>query len=542
MRSTPSASGGASPAARPASAGSSAGATLSSVSIALDQFVARLARALEPLLGGGARLARPAHRFERGAGGAVGVGERRLGGGARVGGAFARRLRRVEFAHQLPALLQEDGRRLGERRQLRLGGGAPLADVGDMRVRLGAALGPRPPLVGDRAPPRFARLRFAREILRRRLRLGEFGPLLRGERARALERQRQFVARREIGERGFVLRLALGRLAPLRSRRAPALRRAPTGATASGRAGVRSRRACRAPRRGRPAPRARFGARRSRRSAASRNAAWALPASARASAAAWRAASASRDRSPSRFFSASRCAAGVGASAVETKPSQRHRSPSSDTSRCPAFSKAVARRAPSARATTPICASRRRSAGGASTRPASGSTPCGSSRIALAFAQRPMRRRGGIDRGLQIVAERGAERRLVAARDVDRVDRRPPLAARRRADQLGQRVDFRVDALGGALGLGERPARARFRFARLAHAPPRRRAPGLPRRRAPRPSVSTASASARSAVFVAGGGLQLRRARARSSRIRSRTARAGASLRRGRRRARCGAR
>jgi hypothetical protein len=51
------------------------------------------ARAFKAHFGGGALLARGAHRFERLAGGAVGLGERGLATGKRVGGLFSRRFR-----------------------------------------------------------------------------------------------------------------------------------------------------------------------------------------------------------------------------------------------------------------------------------------------------------------------------------------------------------------------------------------------------------------------------------------------------------------
>ena len=154
-----------------------------------------------------------------------------------------------------------------------------------------------------------------------------------------------------------------------------------------------------------------------------------------------------------------------------------------------------------------------------------------------------MRRRGGIGRGVEIVAERGAERRLVAARDVDRVDR--PAATGSLgvgAEQLGERARFRFEPLRGAFGFGERPARPRLGLARLRM----RRLGGEGVRfrvaRAPAPSVSTASRFGAQRRVVAAGALQARalaldrRAFALEPREPAR------SPRRGRRRARCGAR
>ena len=79
-----------------------------------------------------------------------------------------------------------------------------------------------------------------------------------------------------------------------------------------------------------------------------------------------RALTSSASISAKRLRCASRRAAPVGACAAATKPSQRHRSPSRDTSRWPVLS-APASRAPVSRSTTPICASRRASCAGALT-------------------------------------------------------------------------------------------------------------------------------------------------------------------------------
>ena len=73
---------------------------------------------------------------------------------------------------------------------------------------------------------------------------------------------------------------------------------------------------------------------------------------------------ASRSRSPRRFFSASRRAAAEGASAAVVKPSQRHRSPSRETRRWPGFELGAQPQRPRPCSTTPICLSRRCSAGG----------------------------------------------------------------------------------------------------------------------------------------------------------------------------------
>ena len=142
---------------------------------------------------------------------------------------------------------------------------------------------------------------------------------------------------------------------------------------------------------------------------------------------------------------------------------------------------AAARRAsrPSARSTTPICASRRASSGGAVTWRASGSAPSGSAGSLVGRGAGPADRRGRIDRRLEIVAERRAERGLVALLDGEQVDRRRPELLCLDVDQLGER-----------LRLGLEPVRRAARPRRAVRAP--RRAPGAPpnappRRAAPRP-------------------------------------------------------
>src|SRR5260370_42326534 len=75
--------------------------------------------------------------------------------------------------------------------------------------------------------------------------------------------------------------------------------------------------------------------------------------------------------------------------------------------------------------------------------------------------------RARIGRGVEVVAERGAERRLEPFGDADLLDDRRPLSAGRRAEQLGQRTDFGFEPLRLAVGLGERAARARLGLARM---------------------------------------------------------------------------
>ncbi len=81
--------------------------------------------------------------------------------------------------------------------------------------------------------------------------------------------------------------------------------------------------------------------------------------------------------------------------------------------------------------------------------------------------KRPVRRRLFVGRRVEIVAERRPQRRLVAALDRDGVDDGRKFAPRHRAQQIGEGARLRLELLGGALGFGERTARARLRLARL---------------------------------------------------------------------------
>ena len=76
--------------------------------------------------------------------------------------------------------------------------------------------------------------------------------------------------------------------------------------------------------------------------------------------------------------------------------------------------------------------------------------------------QRPMRGRRLVDRGVEIVAQRRAKRRLIAARDADRVDRARPGAARVGAEKARDRARLRLQPLRGALGFSQRPATLRL--------------------------------------------------------------------------------
>ena len=217
------------------------------------------------------------------------------------------------------------------------GRGAALGDLGDLRLGPRAPLVPRAALGGDRAlrRARAPRPRARGSAPRRAPRRIPPAPAPAAARARS-SAQRQLLARRE--RRPSPLRPApcarpIRRARLWRATAASSTRRQPrqrlralalevgervAGAVGGGAGGADARPPFGFRRRGL--------AQRRRRRGRPRRARLRPPA---------RAASASRSRSPRRFFSASRRAAGVGASAAATKPSQRHRSPSRETSRWP---------------------------------------------------------------------------------------------------------------------------------------------------------------------------------------------------------------
>ena len=149
--------------------------------------------------------------------------------------------------------------------------------------------------------------------------------------------------------------------------------------------------------------------------------------------------------SDSRLRSASRCAAGVDASAAATNPSHRHRSPSRETSRWPGFKGGCRRAALSRPLDDADLAQAAVSSGGASTCVASGSTPAGSA--------------GSSARHLDVAPVHGALPRRPAPRDRRPAPRRaPPRSPARRAGDrgsAGSRLSPRADQqLGQRLALG----------------------------------------------------------------------------------------
>ena len=74
----------------------------------------------------------------------------------------------------------------------------------------------------------------------------------------------------------------------------------------------------------------------------------------------------------------------------------------------------------------------------------------------------PMRRCGRVDRGVEIVAERRAKRRLVAFRHFDRIGDGRPFRPTAGVEKLGERADFGFEALRRALGLSQRRAGGEF--------------------------------------------------------------------------------
>ena len=220
--------------------------------------------AFEALLGARGLVARVAQGFQRGAGGPVGLGERVLGLGQTIGGGAARGFGGFDLADQIAALFGEELRRIGKlgallRRLLRarlegrdLGGGVV------------AALAPAVAFGADGLEPAVGKLGLARERLRLGAHLGERAALVR--RSRREQRRAWLRDRRRAAARRARLPPRAGRREPRRGWRRGGswLRSAPKSARCCVRSRARPRRVPRAHRRRRAARRASACGRRSR--------------------------------------------------------------------------------------------------------------------------------------------------------------------------------------------------------------------------------------------------------------------------------------
>ena len=335
-----------------------------------------------------------------------------------------------------------------------------LADGGDLRRGAVLALAPGRALGGDRLQAAIRKLGLARDRLRLDPHFGERGAVARNRLVDLGELRFKIGGRRRA-------RPAPPRVSPraaFASSR-PALIRCLASLSAEMRAALRpisrSAAACSS----RAVSVKRCASRQRARALVSAAAAAATAASAASTALRFastspRAAASSPSIACRRPRSASRRAAPVGACAAAAKPSQRQKSPSRDTSRWPGLSSA-ARRGPSARSTTPICASRRASSGGALHDGARArSTPSGKLRIGrIERRAGPAHRRRLVDRRIEIVAERGAQRLLVALVDDQRVHHRRPQIFVLDREQLADGLRLGLEPLHAALGGGERRAR-----------------------------------------------------------------------------------
>ena len=108
-------------------------------------------------------------------------------------------------------------------------------------------------------------------------------------------------------------------------------------------------------------------------------------------------------------------------------------------------------------------ARRRASAAGALTKSLSGLAPSGSGTDGVERAQiAPVMRRGFVQRRLQIVAQRGGQRRFIAGLHRHGVDQRREQAFAFGMQQIAQRLHFGGQALDFALGVFQRLARFGF--------------------------------------------------------------------------------
>ncbi len=432
----------------------------------MHELFAAQTRALDALLGRRAALARRRHRLERLAGGAVGVGERGLGERERVGGLPARGFGLVEFVRERAGAAGEFVRRVGDSLPLPLRLGAAVGEFGDAGTRVGLAA--RSTTRARRRSPRGARRGRgprARAFAPRRAPPDQRRPLPRRHGARAFKAQRDIVARPEPFERGLGVRLALGGLV---QRRAGARERLLDRRQARQRLralalefrervarGVRSR-----ARRARALPRSPFRRRSlprrfgrdcglggERRDRLARGFGFALEVAEAvlfgeaARGGSWRIGRGDEAvPAPEVAFDRNQPLAGF---EHEAQPLALGAGDDAD------LRQAAGERGRRGNARGERVRARRQL------------------RVVAGWSdQRPMRRRRNIDRGVEIVAQRRAQRRLIAAGDADRIDRARPGAARSRAEEAGKRQRLGLQPLRGALGFRERPARARLDCAR----------------------------------------------------------------------------
>ena len=513
----------------------------STSSISWISWAMSASRRLAPSTRSSARagfLAGGAQRFERGAGGAVGLGERVLGLGQAVGGGAAGGFGGFDLADQRAALLGEGPRRVFERARSAWPRRCASSSVAICARRARAALAPGLPVGGDRREAAVGELGLARERLR-------FGAHL-GEHARACRRCRRATAAswpsRSAAGGSAASACSASRLAGLRfvaargqARLAP--RPAPRCARAS-RLASRSAAAC--------ASRAAVGLALRARASASRAAASAAPAAARsACAASTRACAWPRPRARAASSSASMSARRLRSREPARGAGRRMRGGGKAV---PAPEVAFARN-------QPLAGLEQRRRGAAPSRAldhADLRQPARQLGRRLDVARErldavrqrrigridrgagPAHRRGRIDRRIEVVAERGAERLLVALLDGERVDHRRPQVLGLDRQQLGERLGLGFEPLRR----GARPrraGRARHRAPGAPrHARPRRAAPRLrPRRRRPappRPRAASAARSARRSGLRAGElGLDCRRSRRRAAPPRSTCSRAACS-------------
>ena len=133
--------------------------------------------ALEALLGAGQFLARGAGRFERGAGVAVGFGQRVLGLGQAIRAGAPRGFRVRNLADQALAFLGENLRRVFEFGAVALGLRDALVERGDLVTRAVAALDPAGLVGGERRQAPVGQFGLAHDRLLLGAHLGELGAL-----------------------------------------------------------------------------------------------------------------------------------------------------------------------------------------------------------------------------------------------------------------------------------------------------------------------------------------------------------------------------